>query len=1572
MAENSSEDVNDFLLRIRELGDKRDREDEERTRKLEEEILQGRKERQARRAERARSISPTKDSPLASALDIQRSAHESILHPPQDLKPSADTALQNPPSPSQPESEELANSSFPQKPASSALPNLDTDAPAEEEPSAHTRSELNDPAENSGDAMMPTEDDTATPSRAQISRALGSKDPSWFRQTADRERSSLALRKDAEESSFPEIPSVGSSFKLPGLSRNSTPEPDKPHEIAGVRSRSPSRASSTVATSSVGYRYSSISSVSTSGLGSPVPLSSQRLDSRKPDPQPNLDERTPLSPGRGSPERPGSPTKGLGGFVQSAMMKRSDSISKRWSVQAPGSLSRSNSVISNRSSVSRSGFGDALQNPVDPRAARGTSPLTLSRPGSSHSEATVVNHPAGDETNTIANKVRTDNGFVKPSLPTHSRSNTISSVGSTADETKGGDPTTPRSPSKTMDPKRWSPTKASWLESALNRPESPRAKNPPVTQQPPWLRDLSKARQSRGSVDLGKPTALKEAAPVGLARSSQVPEQDQASSISTVPETTATTLVPKETKEDGLDTKTEGPKPSSEETPVESQAASEPSQQSAPSISKVSPPVPSNKPKLPPPNDTVSQSTKPAPGVIDFRSNLRRREASQDNSVQSEPEFKNVFGKLRKTERSNYKAPDVFKDNIMKGKAALNVTGGPKKSDRVDEFKESILKRKEEMKAGGGSIRRPSEDERIPPKPRDSIPEALSKRNNLSRTDSTKSSVSSLSSPVKSPETGSPTKAATEVASIVETAKDPSPKPVAPTPPVSFSEDSKTTPEPPKKLPEPDVAVKAPEPQQGEDNEAVQPVRPSQSKVFVGATMPFAAPKGPVAKGTIADRLNPALANILSRGPPREGGETNKSLSLDQPSVPTAPKEREPGPAAPLTHMTKGRARGPKRRLPAASKSAPVQSVTKEEVPTPKQSPTKKTTTPKPEKTELKISQDRFYSSPTIANKIESSPALPQTPDKPLVNRQKPLIASKSPELQKSLISSRVDQSATPKAQEKSEEKPSEEKPSPRLSKSYSSPEVPPKSGIVRQKVDIEKSRSLDERPTPPPKSNTLPLAPSAGNSSPSPSFASRLKETWANSAASPLQTKFGLGLSGSLFPSRPESPLEKTSPQPDKVSVPPPVPSKQGLRISSNLGDKTRRQSVTSPVPQTTESGNVISQFFGTPPKSSDRVDIDPQLILTAETDCPKTRTIRKQIWEITGDGKKQDLPVNQEYILFEGSMYVCVHNFEYEGGTRTEAYLWLGDEVSEAAMEDAQLFARRVARENGARLELVRQGKEPATFIEALGGIIITRRGSSSRSSSSALYMLCGRRHLGQIAFDEVDLSRRNLCSGFPFVISAKFGKLYLWKGKGSGADEIGSARLIGMDLGLTGEIEEIVEGEEPTSFFEVFPDGKDVQPRSSTGHWHMKSKHDKYRSRLLRVDHILGQKGGFWNRRGSSSPVTRPNDTVEEIEPFCQKDLRPRDIYVLDAFFEIYVVVGNEAQSKAAEFASALVFAHEYGILAASLEDRPFIPKSFVVFGGIPEQCRVAFRKWDSKIWQSTARILPLNAAIEAIRS
>lgn len=47
--EGNGEEVNDFLMRIRELGNRRDKEDDEIARKLEADILAGREARRARR-----------------------------------------------------------------------------------------------------------------------------------------------------------------------------------------------------------------------------------------------------------------------------------------------------------------------------------------------------------------------------------------------------------------------------------------------------------------------------------------------------------------------------------------------------------------------------------------------------------------------------------------------------------------------------------------------------------------------------------------------------------------------------------------------------------------------------------------------------------------------------------------------------------------------------------------------------------------------------------------------------------------------------------------------------------------------------------------------------------------------------------------------------------------------------------------------------------------------------------------------------------------------------------------------------------------------------------------------------------------------------------------------------------------------------------------------------------------------------------------------------------------------------------------------------------------------------------
>ena len=121
--------------------------------------------------------------------------------------------------------------------------------------------------------------------------------------------------------------------------------------------------------------------------------------------------------------------------------------------------------------------------------------------------------------------------------------------------------------------------------------------------------------------------------------------------------------------------------------------------------------------------------------------------------------------------------------------------------------------------------------------------------------------------------------------------------------------------------------------------------------------------------------------------------------------------------------------------------------------------------------------------------------------------------------------------------------------------------------------------------------------------------------------------------------------------------------------------------------------------------------------------------------------------------------------------------------------------------------------------------------------------------------------------------------------------------------------------------------------------------------------------------------------------EISPFSQLDLSPSHIYVLDAFFELYIIVGSRAQTEYSSFVNALDFAQEYSILAAGMEDRPFVPVSTVVLEGVPRDLKSVFRKWsDAKsptimhhegAAASTGlkrgrslRIVPLNQALMAL--
>ena len=1344
-------------------------------------------------------------------------------------------------------------------------------------------------------------------SRSQIAQSLGSKDPAWFRQTADRGLGSAAYRKDKDDTVSDA--SLSGSMRLPGMSKKPTVEPEKESSPVpeNTRPSSLSREGSLRGKLSWGQTHSSTLSVPSGAIGSPLPmLSSQRLEppssdgasSQSGDPASNRSLAMSPSQGRISPERverPSSPTKGLGGFVQSAMLKRSDSVNKRWSAQAGPGLSRGNSIASNRSGYDGSRYAmNNMSPPSDIKAgspSREQSPVSTSRPGSSHSNPTAVggnkntqNTAANEEGTSGLMKGQGSDGFIKPALPELSRAHSRNLDESRTDSPEANDKTPPPSPSKTMDSKRWSPAKASWLESAINKPDSPKPRNT-VPLQPSWMVDISKAKQQRGSVDSGKSTSFKEVTTSGLLRSppmggttkppimnglssNLIQDSSNRGKTESSNGLTKTTSLPKSITPDTIASVSGKPplvsKPPQADTFTARTWQSEPESQTKVVSRNVDNSSDADLQK------SISLKQKPeTPPKKDFRSNLRSRQVSGGNAKNEEPEFKNVFGKLKRAQTQNYVAPDELKDNILRGKAGLATTGGPKKTERRDEFKESILKKKEEMKAGPPIVNQKTHG---PP-----TPEAGFKKEGA----------------VKSEDIA-------DNAIVLEDLESKTPRSALH--PVTGKEHTK--PVPPEK----------------------QPSAPGRLQ------------SEPTASGKLADRFNPNLAGILSRGPsPMTGGarppRTKSPSDFEDNSSSPVILKSETSSSNQLTHMTKARARGPKRRLPASTttEASPGYSSRNQEekvVVEPLNGlDTNRATTPQPQSTPTETLVTRPLanitnsSNKTIYTKPSSKP---NTPIKPAAFEDHKQLSPHSPNTPKQPFPSQKSSSLSLKEPLSSSPKsPHVRKPSTQITRPLP---TTPTSSIPAEKTEVPSvapiSASNHSTSEPEPVENQEPTVSvigaaakwglSKGGALQQPQrikspikLPTRKDEEAAMKFAglNERNSKEPVGLGIQALPDEVQKPafLQRGLPSPPMNSpkpspMRPPKPESIATRAVSN-GGMSLAPSITkeSPIPKTSEATRLFTDFFDEAPTSKTKIDIDTQTVLSSRyspDEAEKIKTLRKQIWEINGDGKKKPVPSHQEHILYEDKMYICTHVFGSSNGTRTtEVYLWAGDAVSSSALEDAQLFSRKTSKESGGKLSVLKQGRETSNFFQALGGIVITRRGSNST------YMLCGRRHVGQIAFDEVPFTSSSLCSGFPYIISARFGKLYLWKGKGSGADELGCARLIGMDLGLTGEIEEVDDGSEPEEFWESFPGGKVVDVGS---HWRLKPSCEGYTTRLFRVELEARPKsssGFMWGRRGSTpapSPQESTTANIKEIVPFSQQDLSADGVFVLDTFFEIYMFV------------------------------------------------------------------------------
>ncbi|KAL8949428.1 MAG: hypothetical protein Q9222_004465, partial [Ikaeria aurantiellina] len=1505
-ADDGSEDVNDFLLRIRELGDRRDREDEERNRKLEEEILQGRKERQARRADTSRS-------PMTPRLS-QPSLVQTLKHPPEELYEAPSKQDHSPTPRNLPQPPAKPETFSDTSPTPSMVPSRAGTLSWQQRPSSRgstgqrARPLSQIATENSASRspranVEPTSMGEREASRDQIAESLRSKDPTWFRQTPDRGLGSAAYRRNQDESSDI-LPSKG-IMRLPGMSREPSAEPDQDQSPASSsnRSTSPSRGGSTRESTSPMKHSNSVSMPSSNGLRSPFPsVRNHHLEppqaARSPSREGGLPSSGRVSPeppqGRISPERldrPSSPTKGLGGFVQSAMLKRSDSVNKRWSAQPTTGLNRGNSVASNKGVLEALRYGlPALGAPSrdDLQAlSRETSPVASSRPTSSSDTAPLTQPRREKErldfTETQEPREQTSTSEVPLSMP-KLQHQPLSSENTEIDSTLKDENTRPVSPPISPS-KRWSPTKSSWLENAINKPDSPKPKLPPPSQ-PSWMASINQSKQKKGSGDSGKGPTFEQVATGGLLRSPPLGASDQPPSLSRT--------ISRNSFRDSNPRNADSPSTASREQVLR------------PPMNPEDKPDTGSKPVMPVKNDVqekvlkkididkpaststdqvisvsdnnvglrqISKKKPETPPKKDFRSTLKARQPSGDKKPTEDAEFRNVFGKLKRTQTQNYVAPDELKGNILRGKAGLAITGGPKKTERRDEFKESLLKQKEAMKAG-------------PP-------------HSVDRKTSTSTMVSN------------PASSAGMLASEE-----------SPAAPESNPEKSVPATSRPKQQPEALARF-------NRMKEKPQPMSSEPS-----STSPIRSPKDPPPAGSRGLDFNTSLAGILSRGPVSSAtgnrsvpGEQSGGNDLD--NKPLSSSDFQKAEERPqLTHMTKARARGPKRRLPTGNPSkehskaadgsgSPAPSLSSKAADS-------KTETRPPSDTLSASQQSQPLTTISHKNRKLSQPMAPR---KPSLNVNKP-ITTHFP-TQKPTIRPISPKPASPNVGNSSQ--PPISLPSVPLNPLVTTPEHT--TGTTSNK---ESRKQADQTLSSSLESSSLPSVKGAaakwGQIGPDEGLAAKQirspirlptrKDEEAAMQGAGLKEKndaaVGLGIHSADQSLQSPLPATHNLPTPPLSSPKsPPLPAKkpQSLahRVISNgaLNQKASRVngSQAPQAPQASEASRLLAELFDESPKSDLQVNIDTPAVLASRTpiiEPNKIRTLRKQIWEVTSGGKLIPVPSDQSHILFEESLYICHHVFGTPAGTRTtEVYLWCGDGVATSAVEDAQIFARKEAKDHGGKLIVLSQGKESANFFQALGGIVITRHGQSDRASKR--YMLCGRRHVGQIAFDEVDFSPRSLCNGFPYIIASGSGKIYLWKGQGSGIDELGCARLIGMDLGLTGEIAEVDDGREPESFWQCFPEQS--PPHTSNDnpflsrHWHLKPSCEKYTTRLYKIDieppRPKSSSGFKWGRRGSAPAAsadenaTSPHSAIiKEIMPYAQSDVFNDGVFVLDSFFEVFV--------------------------------------------------------------------------------
>ena len=383
-------------------------------------------------------------------------------------------------------------------------------------------------------------------------------------------------------------------------------------------------------------------------------------------------------------------------------------------------------------------------------------------------------------------------------------------------------------------------------------------------------------------------------------------------------------------------------------------------------------------------------------------------------------------------------------------------------------------------------------------------------------------------------------------------------------------------------------------------------------------------------------------------------------------------------------------------------------------------------------------------------------------------------------------------------------------------------------------------------------------------------------------------------------------------------------TPNREREKSLSPSGSMKQRLAELSPIRR--ETLNLIGNYLLRPSSQPSKPKYPTLEVIPAASPAKLVDKERLfvQAWSIVSRVKHVSLPNTEEYILYESDMHAFLYMFnEGAGASEPSAikFLWVGKDCKLGEREGME-FVRLMGDPN-ADTQIIQEGSETPLFIRALGGIVVTRKGTRRALASVEDELFCVRQCLGGISIDQVDFNKSEFCSGFSYVVK-RDGDVFVWHGNGSLSEEIAAARRFAGTLG--DKVKEMMEADPTGSgeLWKIFDEGE-------------------YAS------------GEFWRRKYELSGFSPTLYQVEgkkarQTSPFSSEGILSSAISVVDGDFVLYVVIPPQAPRGKQDVGAALQFAKD---LSERTEPSS---AAFVISSesSAPHDLRAMFRHWKGHAW------------------